>query len=123
LSSIVKKVVAVVDDDPGMRYSTANLLSAFGYGTETFASAGAFLLAAATSKATCVVIDIQLGDISGVELAHQLAADGFKHPIIFMTALNDENIRIQAAAAGGFAFLSKPFSAKLLIDAIIEAIG
>jgi FixJ family two-component response regulator len=118
-----QKIVAVVDDDPGMRKSTANLLSASGYGTETFGSAEAFLNAVATSRASCLVVDIQLGDISGVELAHQLAADGFTHPIIFMTGLNDDRVRYQAAAAGGIAFLDKPFPAKMLIDAIKKAIG
>jgi CheY-like chemotaxis protein len=75
-----KKIVAIVDDDPEMREATAALLSAFGYGTETFDSAEAFLIAAATSQASCIVTDIQLGDISGVELVHQLKADGYKFP-------------------------------------------
>jgi FixJ family two-component response regulator len=99
------------------------LLSTLGYNTETFDSAEAFLNAVATSKATCLLVDIQLGDISGLELAHQLAADGFKYPIIFMTGLTDERIKGRASAAGGIAFLSKPFPAKLLIDAINKAIG
>jgi len=118
-----QKVIAVIDDDREMCESMAALLSAFGYGAETFDSAEGFINTAATSKATCLVVDIQLGDISGVELANQLAADGFKYPIIFMTGLDDERIRNQAAAAGGIAFLRKPFPAKSLIDAIREAIG
>ena len=79
------KVIAVVDDDPEMRAAMASLLSAYGYGAETFDSAETFLTCASTSKATCLVVDIQLGDVSGVELAHQLTADGFAYPIIFMT--------------------------------------
>jgi CheY-like chemotaxis protein len=123
LTSIQQKIVAIVDDDPGMRLATANLLSAFGYRTETFDSAEAFLNATSTSEATCLVVDIQLGDISGVELAHQLAADGFKYPIIFMTALDDGRIRNQAEAAGAIAYLRKPFSESSLIEAIVRAIG
>jgi CheY-like chemotaxis protein len=123
LTSIQQRIVAIVDDDPGMRKATANLLSAFGYGTETFDSAEAFLNATATSEATCLVVDVQLGDISGVELAHQLAADGFKYPIIFMTALDDGRIRSQAEAAGAIAYLRKPFSESSLIEAIVKAIG
>jgi FixJ family two-component response regulator len=123
LTSIRQKVVAIVDDDPGMRIATANLLSSFGYGTETFDSAEAFLNAAATSKATCLVVDVQLGNISGVELARQLAADSFKYPIIFMTALEDERIQSQAEAVGAVAYLGKPFQPNLLIEAITKAIG
>jgi FixJ family two-component response regulator len=103
------KVIAVVDDDPEMRAAMASLLSAYGYGAETFDSAETFLTCASTSKATCLVVDIQLGDISGVELAHQLAADGFTYPIIFMTGL--------------VAFLRKPFPAQTLFDAIKKASG
>jgi len=102
---------------------TAALLSAFGYGTETFDSAEAFLIAAATSQAGCLVTDIQLGDISGVELVHQLKADGYKYPTIFITALDDEWIRSKVAAAGGIALLTKPFPSNALIEAIVKAMG
>ena len=121
--SLAKKIVAIVDDDPEMREAVAALLSAFGYGTETFDSAEAFLIAAATSQASCLVTDIQLGDISGVELVHQLAADGYKYPTIFITAFDDESIRRKAAAAGGIAFLTKPFPSNVLIEAVVKAIG
>jgi len=117
------KIVAVVDDDPEMRAAMASLLSSFGYGAETFDSAETFLICASTCKAVCLIVEIELGDISGVELAHQLAADGFKHPIIFMTGLDDGQIQTQAAAAGGIAFLRKPFPATMLIDAIKKAVG
>jgi FixJ family two-component response regulator len=118
-----QKIVAVVDDDPEMRAAMATLLSSYGYCAETFDSAETFLTCASTSKATCLVVDIQLGDISGVELAHQLVADGYSYPVIFMTGLDDEVIRKQATAAGGVAFLRKPFPAKMLFDAIEKAVG
>jgi FixJ family two-component response regulator len=118
-----KMIVGIVDDDPETRIAMARLLSALGYGAETFDSAETFLLCASTSKATCLLLDIQLGDISGIELARQLATNGFKFPIIFMTGLNDEVIRSQAADAGGIAYLHKPFPAKMLMDAIKLAIG
>jgi len=117
------KIVAVIDDDPEMRTSVASLLSAFGFVAKTFDSAETFLVCASTSNAVCLVVDIQLGDISGVALAHQLTAEGFRIPIIFMTGLDDELIRAQAADAGGIAFLRKPFPVKMLIDAINIAIG
>jgi FixJ family two-component response regulator len=117
-----QKIVAVVDDDPEMRAAMASLLSSYGYRAETFDSAETFLTCASTSKATCLVVDIQLGDISGVELANQLVADGYTYPIIFMTGLDDELIRRQADAAGGVAFLHKPFPARMLFDAIEKAL-
>jgi FixJ family two-component response regulator len=98
-------------------------LSSLGYGTELFASGGAFFAAAMTSEATCLVVDIQLGDISGIELGRQLAATGFKVPIIFMTAFDDEKIRAQATALGCVAYLRKPFPADLLVEAIVKAVG
>jgi FixJ family two-component response regulator len=113
-----KKTVAVVDDDPEMRAAMATLVSAFGYGVETFDSAETFLVCASTCKAICLLVDIQLGDVSGIELARQLASDGLKFPIIFMTGLDDAMIEGEAAAAGGIAFLRKPFPAKMLIDAV-----
>src|SRR4029077_5161741 len=117
------KIVAVIDDDPEMRAAMACLLPAFGYSVNTFDSAETFLACASTCKAMCLVIDIQLGDISGVELAHQLRADGFAYPIIFMTGLDDELIQSQPAAAGCIAFLRKPFPANVLVDAIKKAVG
>ncbi len=98
-------------------------MSAFGYATYTFNSAEAFLRVAATSKAKCLLVDVQLGDISGVELARQLADAGFYFPIVFMTALDDEVIIRQAQQLGCVAYLRKPFGADVLIEAIVGAIG
>jgi FixJ family two-component response regulator len=121
--SNLQKIIAVIDDDPEMRESMATLVSAYGYSAETFDSAESFLTCASTCRAICLVVDIQLGDISGVELAHQLAADGFKFPIIFMTGHSDPVIERQAIAACGIAFLCKPFEATTLIDAVKKAAG
>ena len=117
-----QKTVAVVDDDPEMRASLATLLDALGYRAETYDSAETFLVCAAACKACCLVIDINLGDITGVELAHQLCADGLKWPIIFMSGHDDLAIKNQASALGPIAFLLKPFRANDLIDAIKKAI-
>jgi FixJ family two-component response regulator len=118
-----KKIVAVVDDDPEIRASIAALLSASGYCAATFDSAETFLCHVATCKAICLLVDIDLGDISGVELVRQLAADGFGWPTIFMTGLDDPAVKDQADAVGGVAFLKKPFRAQALIDAIEKAVG
>ena len=121
--SNLQKIIAVIDDDPEMRASMARLVSVYGYSAETYDSAETFLICASTCRAICLLVDIHLGDISGVELAHQLAADGFKFPIIFMTGHSDTVIERQAIAAGGIAFLCKPFPATTLIDAIKKAGG
>jgi len=80
-----QEIIAVVDDDPDMRDAMVTLISAYGYGTRTFDTAETFLACASECQARCLLVDIQLGDLSGVELARQLAADGFKFPIIFMS--------------------------------------
>jgi len=118
-----QKIVAVIDDDPEMRASTATLLRAYGYCAETFDSAETFLTRASSSRAICLVVDIHLGDISGIELARQLAADGFKFPIVFMTGLDDGIMKKQIDTAVDAVVLSKPFQAKALIDAIENAVG
>jgi len=117
-----QKTVAIVDDDPEMRSSLATLLSAVGYRAETYDSAETFLICASTCKACCLIIDINLGDITGVELAHQLCAEGLKWPIIFMSGLDDAAIKVQASAVEPIAFLHKPFRGNDLIDAIQKAI-
>ena len=118
-----QNIIAVVDDDPGIRAALETLLSAYGYDVEAFDSAETFLARASTCRAFCLIVDIHLGDITGVELARQLAADGFKFPIIFMTGHRDPCIERQAFAVGGLAFLYKPFPATTLIDAIKKAAG
>jgi FixJ family two-component response regulator len=116
-------IVVIIDDDSEMRDAMTTLVSAYGYCAETFDSAETFLACASTCRASCLLVDIELGDLSGVELARQLAADGFKFPIIFMTGHDDATIESQAIAAGGIAFLRKPFPAKMLIDAIKRAVA
>jgi FixJ family two-component response regulator len=120
--SDLQKTVAVVDDDPEMRASLATLLDALGYRAETYDSAETFLTCASTCSASCLVVDINLGDITGVELVHQLLADGLKWPIIFMSGHDDPAIKNQASAFDPIAFLLKPFRANDLIDAIKKAV-
>jgi FixJ family two-component response regulator len=113
-------VIAVVDDDTAMREALERLLSSYGYRTELYSSAEEFLGAAVDSEAACLLVDIQLGDISGIELARHLAANGFKFPIIFMTGSSDQEIRRQARDFGCAAFFQKPFGSNELIDAISQ---
>ena len=117
-----KRCIAVVDDDPSMLRAADSLLDASGFATELFASAEEFLDRGAASQVDCVLLDIGLGGISGIELSRQLAASGTKLPVIFMTALDNEAILRQAKTAGS-ACLRKPFTARQLNDAIEKALS
>jgi FixJ family two-component response regulator len=113
--------IAIVDDEPGVRKALARLLSAFGYRVESFASAEEFLSAAPTSKATCLIVDFNLGDVSGLELARRLSKAGFDFPIIFVTGSADDTVRTQCMEFGCVAFLHKPFPEDQLMQAIRKA--
>jgi len=118
------KIVAVIDDDRATRCALIRLLASLGYDAESFDSAEAFLDVASPSRADCLLLDIQLGDISGIELARQLVDEGVNVPIIFMTGLGDDQIRRQAEAIPACgAFLNKPFTTAALTDAIVRATG
>ena len=110
--------VAVVEDDPSMLQGLNRLLSAHGFGVERFTSAESFLDGIDKCEAKCLIIDIHLGGISGIDLKRQLTASGSNLPVIFMTAIDTESTRQEAFDAGCIAYLMKPFLAKLLIDAI-----
>lgn len=110
------RTIAIVEDDPSMLQGLNRLLLARGFDVQAFSSAELFLEDAANCRATCLLLDIQLGGISGIELKRRLA--GGNLPVIFMTGLNDEAVRREALEVGCVAFLKKPFLAKLLIEAI-----
>jgi FixJ family two-component response regulator len=116
--AITERVVAIVEDDPSMLKGLERLLRAHGFVTEIYTSAEAFLERSATSEASCLILDIHLGGISGIELRRRLAAAGSRLPVIFMTAGDSEIIRREAIEAGCIAYLRKPFPSRQLIDAI-----
>jgi FixJ family two-component response regulator len=100
----------------------SRLLSSYGYQIEEIASSEEFLSVAGASEARCLLVDINLGDISGVELVRQLMANGHSFPIIYITGTNDEIISRQAFELGYVAFLRKPDSEDQLIEALVEAV-
>jgi FixJ family two-component response regulator len=112
-----------VDDDRSMLVGVERLLNAHGYATKGFASAEAFLDPGARTQADCLVLDIDLGGMSGIELRRCLAARGSAVPTIFMTALDDEATRASALQAGCVAYLLKPFPGRSLIDAVEIAVA
>jgi FixJ family two-component response regulator len=113
------KVVAVIDGDLGVRGAISRLLWPLGYDTELYASAKEFLDVAMTSKAICLIVDIEPGESGGIEFAQCLVNVGFTKPTIVTTADDNESLKRRAMEMGCVAFLPKPFSA----DALIEALG
>lgn len=117
-----KILVAVVDDDAIMLKSLLSLLDAHGYSPQGFVSAETFLEGDSVSEAGCLVLDVHLDGMSGIDLGRQLAVSGYALPVIFITASEDEDSEREATANGCVAYLRKPFSGGMLIDAIKKAI-
>jgi FixJ family two-component response regulator len=116
-------MIAVVDDEQTMLKAIDRLLTANGFATQIFASAEAFLDSHSAKDATCLVLDIQLSGMSGIELRRRLKAVRSKLPVIFITAVDDEVLHREAMEVGCVACLRKPFSADSLIGAIEKATG
>ena len=116
-----RKVIAIVDDEQTMLKAIERLLTARGFATQGFASAEAFLDSPTARHAACLVLDIHLGGMSGIELRRRLKAVRSKLPVIFITAVDDEAVQREATEVGCVACLHKPFEAQLLIGAIDEA--
>jgi len=118
---IRSNVVAVIDDDPVTREALRLMLTSLGCETELYDSAETFLLRVGECAATCLLVDIELDGVSGIELARGLATARFRFPIVFMTASTDPTIRQRATDAGGVAFLRKPIAPQELADALAAA--
>jgi len=116
-----RKLVFVVDDDPGMLRSVARMLRQFGYASLLFPSAEAFANQSDFDRAVCVLLGINLGDGSGIELRQRLKAAGNTVPVIYMTGNDTPAVRTSALQSGCLAYLTKPFSAKSLIEPLERA--
>jgi FixJ family two-component response regulator len=116
-----RKLVFVVDDDPGMLKGVQRLLREHGYESMPFASAAAFQKHENFGEAICVVLDINLNDQSGIEVRHRLKAAGISLPVIYITGKDNPATRIAAIESGCLAYLTKPFAARLLIEPIERA--
>jgi FixJ family two-component response regulator len=116
-------LVIVVDDNAAFLKSVARLLTVHGFNTQTFSSAEALLESDAVEAAACLLLDIHLGSISGIELQRRLVASGSTCPVIFMTAINDDATLKEANDAGCVAYLRKPFAPDLLLNAIQKAVA
>jgi len=117
-----KPIVFVVDDDISVRESLELLIKFAGWQPETFASAEEFLARARTSTASCLVLDVSLPEINGLELQKLIGSDRTEMPIIFITGHGDVPMTVQAMKAGAVEFLTKPFDDEVLLSAIRHAI-
>src|SRR3981189_593824 len=115
-------VVFVVDDDPSVRRSTERLLRLAGLKVQTFSSAREFLVSHRSDGPACLVLDVRMPGLSGMDLQHELAESGIHIPIIFITAHGDIPMTVRAMKAGAVEFLSKPFRDQDLLDAIQHAL-
>jgi FixJ family two-component response regulator len=114
--------VFVVDDDASVRESLELLIQSAGWHPETFSSAGAFLSRPRVDGPNCLVLDVSLPDVGGLELQQRVADDRCDLPIIFITGHGDVPMTVQAMKAGAVEFLTKPFDADVLLGAVAGAI-
>jgi FixJ family two-component response regulator len=111
-------IVMIVDDDESVRRAARRLIKSYGFAVETFTSAEDFLGSGRLHETACLVLDVQMPGLNGLELQSRLVAEGHRVPIIFITAFNDENARAQALQAGALGYLVKPFEEADLLNGI-----
>jgi FixJ family two-component response regulator len=122
-SKAKKDLISVVDDDESIRRATTLLIESFGFRAATFASAESFIKSDRLRDTSCLILDVKMPDMNGLELQSTLAAAGYGFPIIFVTAYDDKESRGRAIQAGAVAFLGKPFSDEQLLQTVRSALG
>jgi FixJ family two-component response regulator len=117
------KLVAIVDDDESLRGALRGLIKTVGLPTQAFASAEDFLNSGLLHETACLIADIRMPGMSGLELQEKLNAEHCRIPTIFVTAHGDANMRLQAMRAGAVEFLAKPFDDEVLLDSVRAALA
>jgi FixJ family two-component response regulator len=115
------RLIAVVDDDPSVLRALKRLLSAWSYRAETYESAREFLAALANERPDCLILDLHMPDMTGLELQRALTRSHIEIPTIVITAHDEEGMRERCRSAGARAVLIKPLQEQFLLDAIAEA--
>ncbi|MBR0868291.1 FixJ family two-component response regulator [Bradyrhizobium diazoefficiens] len=115
-------LISVVDDDPSVRAATENLLKSRGYVVQIFASAEALLRSPRLNEISCVITDVQMAAMSGLELLAEMRTRGYQAPFIFITAFPNERVRASALDAGAIGFLAKPFGVQELLKCLDSAL-
>lgn len=119
---VLDAVISIVDDDESVREATKGLLEARGYSAETFSGAEEFLRSGHLQDTCCLITDVRMPGLNGIELQRRLLDIGHRIPVIFITARHDERTRQRALQAGACGFLSKPFSEEGLIQCLVAAL-
>jgi FixJ family two-component response regulator len=115
-------VISIVDDDEGIRAALRSLIGSLGFVAHTFGSAEEFLRSPHVSATSCLISDVRMPNMNGVELLDYLLDQGQQIPTIFMTAFPDENMRTRAMNAGAVAYLTKPYDVEVLVQHINSAL-
>ena len=118
-----ERLICIVDDDVSLRRSLRNLLMSVGFRVETFESAEVFLASADHYRIGCMVVDVRMSGMSGLDLLRHLAGSGSRIPVIMLTAHGDADTRRQALEAGALTFLEKPVRTQALLDAVRTALA
>ena len=116
-------LITIVDDDVMICEATKDLVETFGFNARTFTSAGEFLKSDCVSSTACLISDVQMPGMSGLQFHRELLASGGRVPVIFITAFPDERMRKQALKAGAVCYLGKPFDGESLLSCIRSALG
>jgi FixJ family two-component response regulator len=122
-SSISNALICIVDDDTDVRNSLSSLLRAVGYSVETFAGPSEFLASDAINSASCLILDIRLGEADGLEFQQELVQSDTSIPVILISGYGDIPMTVRAMKAGAVNFLPKPFEEEALLAAVEEAIS
>ena len=115
---MVKNLISVIDDDESVRRTTTRLIESFGFRTTAFESAERFLTSGQLHDTSCLIVDVRMPGMDGLQLQSQLATAGWRIPIIFITAYDHQESRERAMQAGAVAFLGKPFTDEQLLQTI-----
>ena len=115
-------VISIIDDNGSVRAATCNLVRSLGYIVHAFSSAEEFLRSPRLNDTSCVIADVQMPTMSGLELQAHLLAEGYRVPFIFITAFSVDTVRVRALKAGAICFLTKPFAGEALINCLDAAL-
>jgi FixJ family two-component response regulator len=122
-ANLLVSLISIVDDDQSVREATTSLLKSNGFRAEVFSSAEDFLASRYLDETQCLILDVQMPGMNGLELQRRLASENRCIPIIFISAHNNQEVRKQATRSGAIDFLPKPFSEEALLRAIRAALG
>jgi FixJ family two-component response regulator len=116
-------IIAIIDDDEATRLAVEGLMRAKGFSVRSYDSAESFLLAGGNDDSQCIITDIQMPGLSGIELKQRLVAENCKTPVIMITARVEQRLHSLALASGAFCLLRKPFKAIVLIESVERALA